>query len=227
MASPQLENGYARIANEILEALAKYGLPKQEIQIVMVIFRHTYGYGKKTAYIKHKTFKDQTLMDKFQISRARKNLINRNIVIVDKNCNGLGLIYRFNKNYHTWQSLTKTTTLKKSTTSMKIVDKNYNTKGVVPLDKRNKDKESKKENFNFILPDWIDPELWKQFLDHRKKLRKPATAYSQHLLIKKLEKIKEAGFDPEDTINISIERGWQGFFQPQGSEDSWKQNFLK
>ena len=46
MAMPQVENGYTRIANELLEALAKIRIPGEARQVFDVIMRKTYGFRK-------------------------------------------------------------------------------------------------------------------------------------------------------------------------------------
>ncbi|WP_084288457.1 replication protein [Desulfovermiculus halophilus] len=53
MASPQCENGYTRLANELLEALARTRLAGQEYQAVLAIVRKTYGFGKKSDKISY------------------------------------------------------------------------------------------------------------------------------------------------------------------------------
>ncbi len=45
---PQLENGYTRIVNELLEALTRQKLHGREWAVIMVVARHTYGYQRKT-----------------------------------------------------------------------------------------------------------------------------------------------------------------------------------
>ena len=47
MANPQIENGHAKIANEIVEALSRINLSPYESRILWVIFRKTYGWNKK------------------------------------------------------------------------------------------------------------------------------------------------------------------------------------
>lgn len=141
MANPQLENGYTRIANETLLALSKYGLPKREMQVLLVVFRYTYGYGKKTAYIQHNIFKDETLMNSNSISKARKNLKDRNMLTVAENGNGFGFTYRFNKNYHTWKSLPK---MADPISLPKMADppaENGNETGFLPISIKEKKKE--------------------------------------------------------------------------------------
>ena len=51
MADPQTENGYLQIAMEIVEALAKHRIPGQEMQLVWVLLRKTWGWKKKEDYI--------------------------------------------------------------------------------------------------------------------------------------------------------------------------------
>lgn len=43
MASPQIENGYTTIANEILDHLYKQPLNGTELKVVMCILRYTFG----------------------------------------------------------------------------------------------------------------------------------------------------------------------------------------
>ena len=64
------------------------------------------------------------------------------------------------------------------------------------------------------LPEWIDPVVWEQYQIHRKTIKKPMSDYAEHLCIIKLEKAKEQGHDPNELINTTIEKGWQGIVVP-------------
>jgi len=80
----------------------------------------------------------------------------------------------------------------------------------------NKEKKEKKANkAPLSLPDWIEPGLWKDFKDHRNKLRKPMTQKAEEILIKKIESLKDAGHNPKHLIITAIERGWQTVFEPK------------
>jgi hypothetical protein len=68
------------------------------------------------------------------------------------------------------------------------------------------------------LPDWLDADLWREFLAHRKTLKKPMTDYAQSLAFKLLQRMKDAGHDPRDSIEQSIFNGWQGLFEPRAVE---------
>src|SRR3990167_9144794 len=45
--TPQLEDGYIRIANEIVDKLISYRISGEEWQILLVVLRKTYGFHKK------------------------------------------------------------------------------------------------------------------------------------------------------------------------------------
>ena len=64
------------------------------------------------------------------------------------------------------------------------------------------------------LPDWIDPVVWEQYQIHRKTIKKPMSDYAEYLCVIKLEKAKEQGHDPNELINTTIEKGWQGIVVP-------------
>ena len=109
MSSPQLENGYVKIANEIMDALIAYRIPGEERQCLDFIIRKTYGYNKKEDIISNSQFVVATGLKKANICRAIRNLISKNIVIKKDNKNIPS--YRFNKNYHSWKVLSKKITV--------------------------------------------------------------------------------------------------------------------
>lgn len=110
MASPQIEDGYTKIAHEILEALAKVYIPPDSRRCLDVIFRQTYGYNKKEDRISLSQFSTKTGMKVGNIPRALSKLRKMNIIIVRSeddyapNHKKRGKIYSFNKDYDVWQS---------------------------------------------------------------------------------------------------------------------------
>ena len=46
-ASPQLEDGYTRIANELIEALMRTNLSAYQSRVLWAIWRKTYGFNKR------------------------------------------------------------------------------------------------------------------------------------------------------------------------------------
>ena len=68
------------------------------------------------------------------------------------------------------------------------------------------------------LPDWLDPELWKDFREHRRKLRKPMSRRAEELNLKELTRLKESGQDPKSVVEVSIAKGWQSFYPLDGKD---------
>ncbi len=54
----KLENGYTRIANELLEALVTSPFTPSQLRVILGIARFTYGYSKRTALIPTKKIAD-------------------------------------------------------------------------------------------------------------------------------------------------------------------------
>lgn len=105
MASPQLENGYTRIANEILEALARNRIPGEPRQVFDVILRKTYGFHKKVDAISLSQFVLATGINRPNIIRAIKQLITMNLII--KYDTGITCKYSINKDFISWRPLSK------------------------------------------------------------------------------------------------------------------------
>lgn len=68
------------------------------------------------------------------------------------------------------------------------------------------------------IPEWIKPEVWKDFLEHRKGFKPKFTEHAQELALAKLGRFRDAGFNPEEIINESIISGWKGLFMPKGTK---------
>jgi phage replication O-like protein O len=112
MANPQTENGYTKIANEIMEALAGIRISGEARQCLDVIIRKTYGFNKKDDHIALSQFALITHLGKTHILRGLRKLEQMNIIITQKG-NANGNKYRFNKDFDTWKPLPKKVTLPK------------------------------------------------------------------------------------------------------------------
>ena len=89
--------------------------------------------------------------------------------------------------------------------------------GNVTVTQQNKIRIDKNKNKNNItLPDFIDKELWDDFLEIRKKKRAPSTDNALKLIIKELEKLKSTGDEPNEVLKKSIMSGWTGVFPLKG-----------
>jgi len=101
MASPQKENGFTPIANELLDALARTRIPGEARQLLDVIIRQTYGWQRKTAQISYTWFAELTGVRRGHIHRALKSLIAHRIISQAEDG------YCVQKNYDLWRSFAR------------------------------------------------------------------------------------------------------------------------
>lgn len=102
MASPQIENGYTRIANEILEQAAKVNLNGTQFRLVLTVWRYTYGFGRKSHELSIAFLMESIGASRSQVARELSVLKKRNIIIeIGKGKGGANKL-GFNKNYKEW-----------------------------------------------------------------------------------------------------------------------------
>lgn len=102
MASPQREHGYTAIANEIMDALAKYRIPGEKRQVLDYILRKTYGYNRKQAELSYGEISKGTGIKRQNVQRAVAWLYSKQITSVLKTEYTNKQVYEFNKNYDEW-----------------------------------------------------------------------------------------------------------------------------
>lgn len=101
MASPQKENGFTPIANEILERLVNIDLLGAEFRILLFIIRKTYGYQKKQDRISFTQFENATGISRQTINKTIKNLMAKGLIV--KIClPGGNMGYSFIKDHENW-----------------------------------------------------------------------------------------------------------------------------
>ncbi len=150
MASPQKENGFTPIANEIMQALAKIRIPGEARQVLDAILRKTYGWGKSEDQISLSQFEQMTGLARPSICRAINKLLRMNIIIKKGNAkslftkkgNDITSVYSIQKNHEDWHTLTKKLTLINQNANVKHVNKSAN----LTLTKKRHTKESIKES---------------------------------------------------------------------------------
>jgi len=111
MASPQTENGWTKIADEILEALAQVQISGHEWRLVMGLLRKTYGFGKKSDDISLTQWEKLTGLERRRVNEGLKRLERRGIIIIVRHGTGRGhtSTYSFQKDYDRWNSAEKGT----------------------------------------------------------------------------------------------------------------------
>jgi phage replication O-like protein O len=104
MASPQLENGYTPIANEILDKIACLPLNGTQFRIVTVVWRYTYGFSRKEHDLSEKFIANATDIHHKQIQREINTLIQYNLLFVVREATfKSSRVIAFNKDYDSWQ----------------------------------------------------------------------------------------------------------------------------
>ena len=111
MASPQLEKGFTRIENNILEALGRINLTAYQARLLFAVLRKTYGWQKEEDWISNSQLVLMTGIRKQHISRAMQELVKKNILY--RNGFNIGL----NKNFELWQGLRLPDEVTRSVTS--------------------------------------------------------------------------------------------------------------
>lgn len=79
--SPQKENGYTPIANELLEQIISFDFSKRELLVIMSIARNTYGYNRKTDALSTIQIANLIKMNRPDVSRALTKLVENKVII--------------------------------------------------------------------------------------------------------------------------------------------------
>lgn len=107
MADVQLENGYTKIANMILDALIATDISGQALRIALLIIRKTYGFNKTEDAVSLSQMVKATGKSKTRCSQVVRRLELMNILTVTENINGIGKKYKFNKDFEQWKTVNK------------------------------------------------------------------------------------------------------------------------
>ncbi|EIN9272370.1 replication protein [Salmonella enterica] len=76
-----LDDGYTRLANELLDAVMCSGLPETELCILMAVWRKTYGYNKKMDWISNEQLEEMIQKHHTHCSTAKNSLIRKKVLI--------------------------------------------------------------------------------------------------------------------------------------------------
>lgn len=103
MASPQLENGYLRIATELVRALMRLPLSNYEMRIVLCVIEKTYGWNKKKDWISLSQFEANTGIKNAHVCRTLNVLVDKKILT--KTGSKYHPHYAVQKDYEQWSTL--------------------------------------------------------------------------------------------------------------------------
>ena len=105
MASPQKENGYTSIANELLEQIYRRRFSASQLKILLLVIRFTYGFNRKTAALSNTFIAAGTGIHEITVSKEVGTLLRDNVLKLHKkptfhNSRVIGI----NKDYESWRN---------------------------------------------------------------------------------------------------------------------------
>ncbi|EFH3040529.1 replication protein, partial [Escherichia coli] len=80
-----IDDGYTRFANELLEAIASADLTARQLKVMLAYVRKTYGFNKKTDRIADEQIAQLTGLSRQNVNKAKKELISMNCLFMDGN----------------------------------------------------------------------------------------------------------------------------------------------
>lgn len=156
MANPATKNGFFPIANELAEKLALINIPGNEMRIIWVLWRKTWGWAsgnrkKDSDWISYTQFEELTGIKRRNCIDCIKSLIKKKIVIENHNH------YKFNQNYEEWVVSKRTPSVQKQTGGSVQKD----TKGSVQKQTHKRNKEIIKQTgvFSKKMKNYKEPEI--------------------------------------------------------------------
>ena len=76
-----LDDGYTRIANELLEAVMLTGLTQHQLLVFLAVMRKTYGFNKRLDWVSNEQLSELTGILPHKCSAAKSVLVKRGILI--------------------------------------------------------------------------------------------------------------------------------------------------
>lgn len=98
--SPQLEGGYTRIANELLEAITLAPFSQNQYKVILTVWRMTYGFNKQSDQLALSQIMARTGMKKPQASLAVSQLVKMRVLL--ENSGRHARVLSLNKVYSSW-----------------------------------------------------------------------------------------------------------------------------
>jgi len=107
MASPQKENGYTPIANELMEHIYKTNFTSTEFKIVLLVSRFTYGFSRSEHDFSLTFISNAINISKRYVSTSVLKLIEDKIlIVVSEHTMTVSRTIKLNKDYDQWSRTT-------------------------------------------------------------------------------------------------------------------------
>lgn len=98
--SPQLEDGFVRIANELMLAILKSPFTARQQKVVFAIIQKTYGYGKKVDDVSASQIGDLCGLNRTHVTATLNQLLA--MKVIHKEPGVYGSLVGINKDYSKW-----------------------------------------------------------------------------------------------------------------------------
>ena len=85
----------------------------------------------------------------------------------------------------------------------------------IPERETETERETEKKPVSLELPDWLNKTDWNDFVEMRKKLKKPMTDRAVKLMLSKLETMKNKGINTSEVLQKSILANWSDVYEPK------------
>lgn len=233
-----IEDGFDRVAGKITDTLMNppVKLSAREYQVIHAIISKTYRYHKKTDWIASIQLSELTGISQTNISKIKTSLLSKNVIIQDGKRIGINPIISdwteskivkincktvendCNKNSQKRLVKQSKTTSEQSKTTVKTVENDCNNRKTTIqktiLHKTNSDSVL----LEIQLPEFLPLQNWKEFIQHRRELKKPLTELAASKFISKITREHQQGFNIIELLDVAISSGYQTTYPP-------KQNF--
>lgn len=168
--SPRLEakrvadtdDGYTRIANELLEAVMSSDLTTRQLKVFLAIVRKTYGFGKKLDRLTNTQIAEMTGIHHTHVCTAKNEMLAMNVLISKGNFLGV------NKNLDDWDFNISQSSETLAKAANKTLAKAAN--GHSPSQLNTKETIQKKKEITPLPPSGVNLEDGLKALDHYNKI---------------------------------------------------------
>ncbi|EKM0362194.1 replication protein [Cronobacter turicensis] len=227
-----LNDGYARLSNMLLAEYAGADLTKRQFKVLLAILRKTYGWNKPMDRVTDAQIAEIAKLPVKRCNEAKLELVRMGVIKQQ------GGMFGPNPNVYEWNipqnegkspktgDIPQTEGKSPKTGNKKSLkmresnpSKQGNTKDTIQNTKNNTPLTPQwgKARFNPLdvdLPDWLDPAVWREWVQYRAENKKPIKSMlTVTKAIKLLSQFRDSGDNPAEVINQSIANGWQGLFR--------------
>ncbi|EQC4550785.1 replication protein [Cronobacter malonaticus] len=219
-----LDDGYVRLSNMLLAEYAGADLTKRQFKVLLAILRKTYGWNKPMDRVTDAQIAEIAKLPIKRCNEAKLELVRMGVI---KQKGGLfgpnPSIYEWNIPQNEGKSPKTRDIPQTEGKSSKTGDKKSLKTGEHKRHYTKYKKQSPltphggKAKFNPLevdLPDWLDPAVWREWVQYRAESKNPIKSMlTVTKAIKLLSQFRDAGDNPAEVINQSIANGWRGLFR--------------